>query len=163
MFSDLYADDVSACGSLSDLHKWFELLLSKGPDFAYVVNPAKCCLIAYNSYKCDAEQLFSSLGVTVMCNHRYLGGFIEDTVGQTTFVQDKVCHWIADVKYLSKIAKKQPQMSFVALVKSLQCERQFLQHVIPNCGNYFTSLDDVLTLTKTPHEHLLFSLPDCFG
>ena len=27
-----YADDASACGSLSDLHQWFELLLSKGPD-----------------------------------------------------------------------------------------------------------------------------------
>ena len=27
-----YADDASACRSLSD-HQWFELLLSKGPDF----------------------------------------------------------------------------------------------------------------------------------
>ena len=35
-----YADDASACGSLSDLRQWSELLLSKGPDFGYVVNPA---------------------------------------------------------------------------------------------------------------------------
>ena len=28
-----YADDASACRSLSDLHQWFELLLSKGPNF----------------------------------------------------------------------------------------------------------------------------------
>ena len=162
-----YADDASVCGSLSDLHQWFELLLSKGLNFGYVVNPAKCCLVVLDSYKCNAEQLFSSLGVSVVCNHRYLGAFIGDTVGQATFVQDKVCHWIADVKRLSKIAKKQPQAAFAALVKSLQCEWQFLQHVIPNCDNYFIPLDDVLASTflpavfgceVTPFECLLFSL-----
>ena len=67
-----YADDASACGSLSDFHQWFELLLSKGPDFGYVVNPAKCCLVIHDSYKSNAEQLFSSLGISVVCNHRYL-------------------------------------------------------------------------------------------
>ena len=71
-----YADDSSACGSLSDLCQWFELLLSQGPDFGYVVNPAKCCVVVHDSFKLDAEQLFSSLGVSVVCNHRYLGDFI---------------------------------------------------------------------------------------
>ena len=104
---------------MSDLHQWFEPLLSEGPDFGYVVNPAKCCLVVHDSYKCDTEQLFSSLGVSVVCNHHYLGGFISDTVGQATLVQDKLCHWIADVKCLSKLAEKQPQAAFVALVKSL--------------------------------------------
>ena len=102
----------------------------------------------------------------------YLGGFIGDITGQAIFVQDKVCHWIADVKCLSKIAEKQPQAAFAALVKSLQCEWQFLQHVIPNCANHFAPLDDVLTSTflpavfgceVTPREHLLFSLPVHFG
>ena len=90
--------------------------------FRYVVNPAKCCLVVHDSYKYDAEQLFSSLGVSVVCNHRYLRGIIGETVGQTTFVQDKLCYWIGDVKCLSKIAKSQPQTSFAALVKLLQCE-----------------------------------------
>ena len=165
-----YADDASACGSLSDLRQWFELL-SKGPDFGYVVNPAKCCLVVHDSYRCDAEK-FSSLNVSVVCNHRYLGGFIGDITGQAIFVQDKVCHWIADVKCLSKIAEKQPQAAFAVLVRSLQCEWQFLQCVIPNCANHFVPLDDVLTSTflpavfgceVTPREHLLFSLPVHFG
>ena len=34
--------------------------------------------------------LFSSLGVSVVCNHRYLGGFIGEPASQTAFVQDKV-------------------------------------------------------------------------
>ena len=105
-------------------------------------------------------KLFSFLGVSVLCNHHYFGGFIGETVGQATFGQDKVCHWIANVKYLSKIAEKQPQAAFATLVKLLQCEWQFLQHVIPSRGNYFAPLDDYKV---TPSEHLLFSLPVCFG
>ena len=66
---------------------------------------------------------------------------------------------------LSKVAEKQPQAAFAALTKSLQCKWQFLQRVVPNCGNYFTPLDDVLASTflpavfgreVTPHKHLLF-------
>ena len=76
------------------------------------------------------------------------------------------------MKCLSKITEKQPQAAFVALIKSLQCEWQFLQCVVPNCGNYFTLMDDVLASTflpaafgceVTPCECLLFSLQVCFG
>ena len=100
-----YADDASACLSLSDLHQWFELLLSKGPDFGYVVNPAKYCLVIHKS---NAEQLFSSLGISVVCNDRYLGGFFGEPAGWVSFVREKIHRWIADVQCLSKIAEKQP-------------------------------------------------------
>jgi len=98
--------------------------------------------------------------------------FFGEFVSQTAFAQDKVCHWIADVLKLSKIAEKQPQATFVALTKSLQCEWQFLQHVVPGCGDLFAPVDVVLTSTflpavfgyeVTPHECLLFSLPVQFG
>jgi len=62
---------------------WFELLLSQGPDFGYFVNPTKCCLVVHNSNKFDAEQLFSSSGISVVCNHHYLEGFVSESVGQT--------------------------------------------------------------------------------
>ena len=129
-------------------------------------------MVIHDSYKFDAEQLFSPLGVSVVCNHHYLGGFIGELTGQASFVRDKVHRWIADVQCLSKIAEKQPQAAFAALTKSLQCEWQFLQCVIPNCGSYFIPLDDVLAPTflpavfgceVTPHERLLFSLPVRFG
>ena len=45
-----YADDASACGSLSDLHQWFELLASQGPEFGYLVNPAKCCVVVHDTF-----------------------------------------------------------------------------------------------------------------
>jgi len=77
-----------------------------------------------------------------------------------------------DVLKLSKIAEKQPQAVFAALTKSLQCEWQFLQRVVPGCCDLFTPLDVVLTSTflpavfgceVTPCVHLVFSLPVRFG
>lgn len=63
---------------------------------------------------------------------------------------------------------KQSQTAFSALMRSLQCEWQFLQCVIPDCGGLFAPLDEVLTsmflpavfgTEVTPTEHLLLSLP----
>ena len=70
------------------------------------------------------------------------------------------------------MAEKQPQAAFSALMKSLQCEWQFLQRVIPDCGSLLIPLDVVLTSVflqvvfgseVIPTEHLLFSLPVRFG
>ena len=103
-----------------------------------------------------------------MCNHHYLGGFLGESAGRDAFVQDKVLQCVDDARSLTKMAVKQPQAAFSALIKSLQCEWQFLQHVIPYCGGLFAPLDEVLTSTFLPAvfdtevtstEHLLFSLP----
>ena len=128
-------------------------------------------MVVNDSFKATAEELFSSLGVPVVCNHCCLGGFLGEPDGQTAYVQDKVHQWIAAVQSLSKIADKQPQAAFTALTKFLQCEWQFLQHVVPDCGYLFAPLD-VLASTflpvvfgceVTPLERMLFSLPVCLG
>ena len=49
---------------------------------------------------------------------------------------------IAYVQSLTRMAVKQ---AFSALMKSLQCERQLLHCVIPDCGGIFVPLDEVLT------------------
>ena len=72
----------------------------------------------------------------MVCNHHYLGGFLGEPAGRDAFVQDKVNQWIVNVQSLSKMAEKQPQAAFSALTKSLQCEWQFLQRVIPDYGSF---------------------------
>ena len=111
--------------------------------FVTFPNPTKCCVIVNDSFiKADAEQLFIPLGIPVICHHCYLGRFLSKPAGQNAFVQDQ---WIFNVQSLSKMAEKQPQAAFSALTKSLQCEWQFLQRVIPDCGSLFAALDDALT------------------
>ena len=54
-----YADDVSACGELSHICGWFDLLLHHGSLYVYYPNPSKCCVIVdYSCHDC-AIQIFS--------------------------------------------------------------------------------------------------------
>jgi len=36
-----YADDACACGTIRDLHLWWNQLCAKGPSFGYFVNASK--------------------------------------------------------------------------------------------------------------------------
>ena len=118
---------------LHDIFHWFELLLSCDFDFGYLPNPAKCCVVVDDSVKVEAEQIFAPLGIPVVCNDCYLGGLLGESAGRDAFVQDKMHQWVADVQSLIKMAVK-PQAAFSALMKLLQCEWQFLQRVILDCG-----------------------------
>ena len=71
-----YADDASACGELSNIRKWFDLLLHHGPLYGYFPNPSKCCVVVDLSCFDHAVQLFSSLGVQIVLGHRFLGGYL---------------------------------------------------------------------------------------
>ena len=92
------------------------------------------------SVKAETVQIFAPLGIPVVCSYCYLGGFLGKSAGRDAFVQDKEHQWVADVWSLTKMAVKQPQATFSSLTKSLQCEWQFLQHVIPDCGGLFAPL-----------------------
>ena len=40
-----YADDASACGGLTHIRQWFDLLLQRVPSFGYYPNPGKSSLV----------------------------------------------------------------------------------------------------------------------
>jgi len=46
-------------------------LLQSGPKFGYFSNPSKSSLVVYPNIKCIAEQMFGSLGVKIVCDHRF--------------------------------------------------------------------------------------------
>ena len=167
-----YADDASACGELSHIREWFDLLLHHGPLYGYYPNPSKCCVVVDSScYDC-AVQIFSPVGVQVVTSHRFLGGFLGDTSARDEFVSCKVRQWVSDVTHLAQLAVPQPQAAFAALTKCLQGEWVYLQRVIPGCGSLFSDLTDILRTSFLPAlfgceitslEQQLFSLPVRFG
>ena len=128
-----YADDASACGELSSIRQWFDLLLQRGPAYGYFPNPKKSCVVVDRSFVASAKKIFSPLNVQVVTSHRFLGGFLGDVSARSSFVQDKVDCWVSDVRHLSKMAVPQPQAAYVALTKSLQCEWVYLQRVVSDC------------------------------
>ena len=74
-----YADDASAGGSLSDLHKWFLLLCSCGPYFGYFPELSKYLLLLHPP-DCMrlAKEIFGDSGIQVVTGHWFLSGFIGD-------------------------------------------------------------------------------------
>ena len=167
-----YADDAFACGELSHIREWFDLLLHHGPLYGYYPNPSKCCVAVDSScYDC-AVQIFSPIGIQVVTSHRFLGGFLGDTSARDEFVSCKVRQWVSDVIHLAQLAVPQPQAAFAALTKCLQGEWVYLQRVIPGCGSLFSDLTDILRTSFLPAlfgcettslEQQLFSLPVRFG
>ena len=52
------ADDATACGSLLDLRRWWDRLVSIGSDFGYFPNTSKTCLIVKDSFYDSAVSIF---------------------------------------------------------------------------------------------------------
>ena len=167
-----FADDSSAVGELSALRSWMDKLMSAGPLFGYYPEPAKSCLIVKEPFISLAEELFQDSGVRIVSSSRYLGGVIGDKSGRDSFVLSKVLQWTQYVEILSSIAVDQPQVAYIALVKSLQSEWIFLQRVTPNYSDLFGDIESALFTLFIPslighecssHERLLYSLSISMG
>ncbi len=167
-----YADDSSCIGDLSEVKKWFELLVREGPKFGYFPEPSKSVLVVGEKFSKQAEKLFGNLGVKIVRGCRFLGGYVGDREGCETFVQTKVNDWCNNIVRLAKVSGGQPQAAFAALVRSFQHEWGFLQRVISVSPDWFEELKKVIRHEFWPSlfggkvseaEADLFSLPTRMG
>ena len=60
-----YADDAYAGGRTSDLHVWWDSLVSYGPHFGYNLNPCKTWLVVKPEHLLAAEEHFRGSGVNI--------------------------------------------------------------------------------------------------
>lgn len=74
-------------------------------------------------------------GISMVTKQRLLGGVIGDEVVKIAYVKRncKVQKWQEDVDCFSRIAASQPQAAYIALVKSMRCEWNYLQQIVLNC------------------------------
>ena len=105
----------------SQIHWWFDLLLEVGPGFGYYPNTRKNFIVVDPACWSAAEHLFSSLGIEVVYDHRFLGCFLGGTSTRDAIVLAKVDQWVSDhdIHHLSHMAESQPQAAYAALTKSL--------------------------------------------
>ena len=167
-----FADDSSCTGSLSQVKRWFDLLLSEGPKYGYYPEPSKSVLVVREEFFDRAQTMFGDMGVKVTCGSRFLGGFVGDKDGCEAYVKTKVKEWVSSVRRLAKVSKSQPQAAFAALMKSVQHEWSFFQRVVSVCPGWFDDLRNALRSEFWPSlfgghvseaEADLFSLPTRLG
>jgi len=99
-----YADDTFACGELTSIWRWFDLLLQQGPSYGYFSNAAKSYMVVHLSSVAFAKSVFGSLGVHVVTSHCFLSSFLGGAPARNSFVQVKVDQWVSDVHHLSRMA-----------------------------------------------------------
>ena len=72
-----FADDATAAGSLSGLHKWWSGLVKLGTAYGYHVKPSKSWLIVKPDYFNLAKEVFADCGVGIIAEgKRHLGAAI---------------------------------------------------------------------------------------
>ena len=139
-----YADDASCASELHRLLRWFERLMDLGPDFGYFPEPLKSYVVVEETDLAEANALFDHLGVKAVTSHRFLGEHIGLISGLHEYVDEKVARWKDYVVRIASVAPSQPQDAYVALTKSLTCEWDYLQRVVPKCGPAFEPVEESL-------------------
>ena len=98
-------------------------------------------VVVASKYVEIAKSTFQNGGVKVVTGLRFFGGIVGEREYCVQFVREKVDVWVDCVDKLSQAAVKTPQAAFASLTKSLQCEWDFLQRVVPDFTDAFTPLN----------------------
>ncbi|KAL5505424.1 hypothetical protein EMCRGX_G006855 [Ephydatia muelleri] len=163
-----YADDSACAGKLSQIRLWLEKLIQLGPAYGYFAEPTKSVLVVAPQFEDVAKNCFKDLGITVSSGHRFLGGVIGTREYCRNFMKQKVEYWTECVTKVSKAAVRALQAAFSTMTKSLQCECEFVQRVVPDCAETFIPLQhaisdqffpSLLGGVVTVEEKRLFQLP----
>ena len=109
----------------------------------------------------------------VVTEQRLLGGHLGDMTGKRRYVCEKVEKWVSLINKLANVAEHNPQAAYTALVRSVQCEWQYVQRTVNGCGPWFAPVEQALTerflpsLLKIPkvttEQRQLYALPVKFG
>ena len=143
-----YADDVAAGGILSGLRKWWDDLVSTGPDYGYFPNAKKTHLLVKDHLVAEATELFKDTGIQVCTEGiRYLGAAIGKTSFLKSFMRGEADTWVCEIKTLSKVALDQPQAAYAAFTHGV---RSYLMRTMPDIEMEFTTLEGAIRLEFIP-------------
>lgn len=146
-----YADDCTICGSIDDLHQWWSLLKTIGPQYGYFPKPSKSWLLTKSSVLKHAQKVFLPTNISITTEGRpILGSPIGSDEYVSKWVSDKVSSWVMELKTLSDIAQSQPQAVYTALTHGLMSHWTYLSRTCPNVSTLLQPLEDTLRSVLIP-------------
>ena len=87
-----------------------------------------------------AKEYFPELNITTE-GHRYLGSFVGSSSGKKNFIDSKVSEWIEEVKELSDIATREPQIAFAAFTYGLSKRWNYVCRTTPDISESLKRLE----------------------
>ena len=116
---------------------------------------------------------YTATGVKItLTGERHLGAVIGSESFRKEYIENKVKKWTRDFQQLAAIAKDEPQLAYSAYTKAISMRWCFLQRTIPDTGQYFIPLEEMIREKLIPAiigrkisdlERKLVSLPVRLG
>ena len=170
VFQVWLADDATGAGNLSDLKKWWDLIVREGEKFGYYVKPSKSWLILKNPEKLNQTQaLFKDSPINITTTgKRHLGASLGSEDFKTEYIDEKVQNWCKRIEKLSEIAKSQPHVAYTAYIHGEQHRYTYFARTIKGISNNLEPLDKIIEEAFIPSlfgriiadgERELLSLP----
>ena len=168
-----YADDFTAGGTVKDLKYWWETLCEVGLKFGYYPEVSKTWLIVKNDFYDIANTTFSSTKVNVTSNGKRHLGAVMGSRSYKDYMNEKINHWMKEVKLLSEVAKIESQCALSCFISGYKHKWNYYMRTIPNISNLLRQIDDVITkefilavtggVKCSENEKKLLSLPPKLG
>ena len=142
-----FADDLTGAGKLENLRKWWDLIITFGKYIGYNANPRKSWIIVKANYSEEATKCFANTGINITTEgKRHLGavignGSFKDEYVKDEYVKAKIDEWVKELRYLTKIAKIEPQATYVAFTHGIRNRCTYVMRTIPNISSKLKCLD----------------------
>eukprot|EP00978_Attheya_sp_CCMP212_P003494 scaffold7216_cov39-Attheya_sp.AAC.1 len=79
-----------------------------------------------------------------------VGGFIGSDDAKHKWLEPQIQKWVAGIETLSCVTKRYPQTAYAGLVKSLQTEWTYLQHIMPGIEGALAPLKEAIQKVFLP-------------
>ena len=168
-----YADDLAAAGTITELKKWWDVIVKFGPYLGYYAKPEKSWLIVKPQYLKQSRETFSNSGLKITTEgRRHLGASVGTTGYKKEYLDQLIDTWIEELGHLSEIAKTEPHIAYTAYVFGFQHKYTYFMRTLPDIKQLLLRLDAAIddficTMLNKYHfselERTWFSLPVKFG
>ena len=128
-----YADDSAAVGTITNIHTWWQSLISHRPAYGYFVTEAKTWLIMQKEVELEACNLFQGSRINIPTAGR---PYLSALLGTDAFIQDFVClkvkSWSSVIEPLTEAAASSPHTTYTTFTHGIMRLWLFLCRTIPN-------------------------------
>ena len=145
-----YADDARFFGTFTIIERYFYLLTLQGLGRRYYPEPYKSVLIVRPN-NLEAGKVFGAChGFKVCTGARYPGSYIGADESKRDLLRERMMTWENNISTIRKTAGKYPQDSYTAVVRTIQSEWIFLQHVTWDTWDAFAGVEKIIRETFLP-------------
>ena len=146
------ADNAMGAGTLKDLKRWWDLIITEGSKLGYHVNEGKSWLILKKPEDTDlAQNIFRESKINITTSgKRHLGAALGSVDFKEEYIKEKVAKWCSEIKNLADIANSQPHAAYSAYTHGQQHKYRYFLRTISNIQEHLKPLDEAINNILIP-------------